>query len=377
MARSIRGRSVTKPSGQLEQLAKIRAKDSLVLSKIEEYLLLRKPEDRRQDIIHPSEMAKSDWCPRQTFIRITTGKQEDRRFNLQMASMFQEGNLIHEKWQRWMNEAGLLWGTWKCWCDRHKTWTGTSSKTCPTCNTTVGIGYCEVPLSAEEEFMIAGHADGAVWSLETMMEFKSIGIGTLRFEAPTLLKEHEVETVSGQKIYDVEGLWKGIKRPFNSHLKQGQIYLRLAHLMGLPFTKMDFIYEHKYNQAIKEFTVSYDPEFTDKLFDYALDIKHAIDNNRGESTVPCLCKDNGPCNKERNEQNNSAETTVSSVRTPKVSGSTEEISEIQSGSTEEANRRDAKPTRGNRSIRRRANEPVRNDGIVGGLPKRTLGSSRN
>lgn len=352
MARSLRRGSVTKPSGQLEQLAKIRDKDSLVLSKIEEYLLMREPEFRRQDVVHPSEMAKSDWCPRQTFIRITTGKQEEKRFNIQMASMFQEGNLIHEKWQRWMREAGILWGTWKCWCDRHKRWQATSAQACPTCNTTIGIEYCEVPLSAEEEFMVSGHADGAVWDLGTMMEFKSIGIGTLRFEAPKLLSEYEVTTAEDKKIYDVEALWKGIRRPFASHLRQGQIYLHIAKIRELPFDKMDFIYEHKYNQAVKEFTVQYDPEVTAQLFDYALDIKYAVENNRGESTVPCLCKDNGPCNKERNEQNTSPETRVSSNRKAKISRSPEETGKVRSGITDKANVGTTSTARSNRSIRR-------------------------
>jgi hypothetical protein len=41
-----------------------------------------------------------------------------------------------------------------------------------------------------------------------------------------------------------------------------------------------FIYELKANQDYKEFVVKYNPEFTKELFDQALDIAWAVDNNR-------------------------------------------------------------------------------------------------
>jgi hypothetical protein len=41
-----------------------------------------------------------------------------------------------------------------------------------------------------------------------------------------------------------------------------------------------FIYELKANQDYKEFVVKYNPEFTKDLFDQALDIAWAVDNNR-------------------------------------------------------------------------------------------------
>jgi hypothetical protein len=380
MARSIRpsGRAV-KAEGVLGELSDIRKQETVILGKVQEHLLKKysDPSTRRKDIIHPSEMAKSSWCPRQTFLRIMTGESEESKFNFQRESMFEEGNLIHTKWQGWLNDMGLLWGTWKCWCDRHRTWTATSPRACPFCNSTVGIEYLEVPLSAEKEYMIVGHADGGIPSVNSLIEIKSIGIGTLRFEAPTLLSKYQVETTDGKKIYDVEALWKGITGPFPSHIKQGQIYLRLCNLMGLEFDRIVFLYENKANQSFKEFTIPYVPDITDQLFDYALDIKYAVDNMKPASYVPCLCNDKGPCNKEKNAID-SAETRVSARGRTSISRSKDTTSQLQSQSTGETEGRDTADTqRSNRSIRRTTNDSVSGDSKLDGLHRRQIGARRS
>lgn len=351
MVRSIKPAKKAAPSGNLKELIDIRDKETVLLGSVQEHLLKTyQNQNRRIDIIHPSEMAKADWCPRQTFLRIKTGKKPESKFNFQMESIFEQGNVIHKKWQGWLNDMGLLWGTWKCWCDRHHRWEATSARACPTCNTTIGIEYCEVPLSAEEKYLVAGHADGAVVSKKTLIEIKSIGVGTLRHEAPNLLKEYTVETVAGKKIYDSEGMWRAIKRPFMSHLKQGQIYLRIADELKLPFETMTYLYESKATQAFKEFNIKYDSSFTDDLFDYALDIKYAIDNNKSEATVPCLCDEKGPCNK---DENTSAEESEPGIqRESTVQEVKRNTRSLRSTTSRETNEGSSQTTRRhNRSIR--------------------------
>ncbi|RZU35971.1 hypothetical protein EV284_3454 [Streptomyces sp. BK022] len=267
-------------------LAETKKNSSVLLGDIHKHLLDQhgKPTDRRQDIIHPSEMAKADWCPRQTYYRLAgVSPEKDRSFSAQLEGVFEEGHMIHAKWQKWLQQMGRLWGKWKCpVCDYWEM--GTAGRiACPSCRNRsdlagypVYLEYAEVPLAAEHEFLIAGHEDGAVEDLNALVEIKSIGIGTVRFDNPELLREYTVKTEDGKTVTDLDGLWKALRRPFGSHIRQTQIYLRLCKEMGLPYDKVIFLYEYKATQAQKEFVVKYNPEIAEPLFETALDIKYAL-----------------------------------------------------------------------------------------------------
>lgn len=206
--------------------------------------------DRRHDIMHPSEMCKSDWCPRMDFYRITLGiVPGDANPSFMMENVFDEGHRIHRKWQGWLWQMGLLSGMFQCkectwkWWDR-------SPQYCPSCNGD-RLRYAEVPL-VNDEYMIAGHSDGMVedggqW-LEldepVLIEIKSLSIGTLRFEAPLLHQRY----LNGLGLEEV---WRDVKRPFASHIKQGTLYCWLKGVR-----KIVFIYECKWNQQAKEFVVT-------------------------------------------------------------------------------------------------------------------------
>ena len=89
---------------------------------------------------------------------------------------------------------------------------------------------------------------------------------------------------------DLKELWRGITRPFKSHLAQGDIYLWICQHNGLPFDKISFVYESKWNQQVKEFTVDYDEARSVKLVDQARAIKYAVDNKQEP-----LCRFSGEC----------------------------------------------------------------------------------
>jgi CRISPR/Cas system-associated exonuclease Cas4 (RecB family) len=222
-------------------------------------------------------MAKKDWCPRQTFYRLAATEPSDphaRKFSFQLENIFGEGNEIHEKWQTWLWDMGRLWGHWKC-ISCGTVWYATSPKVCIVCEKPT-VKYDEVPLSAEADFLIAGHADGAIPDIGSFIELKTVGMGTLRMEDPALLSKYQVETTDGKKIYDLDALWKGLRRPLPSHIRQGNIYLWLASQMGdmaTEYHSMVYIYEFKANQSVKEFTVKYAPDIVEPLIDKALDIK--------------------------------------------------------------------------------------------------------
>lgn len=253
------------------------------------------PSTRRQDIIHPSEMAKEGWCPRSTYLRIKACREADDAYlkpaesvGVQLLNIFDEGHLIHTKWQTRLEKMGVLWGDWDCMdCQRTIEESFYYDERCPSCKSHVGYIYREVPLKAEQ-YLIYGHADGAVPHLSALIEIKSVGAGTVRIEAPDIYAAN----TEGQKI-DLQGLWQAIKEPFPSHIRQGQLYLRLCNLMGLPYDQIIFIYEAKFNQGVKEFVVKYDPSFCDEMLHSCLEIKGALDYGLEVPECPTgtTCKD--------------------------------------------------------------------------------------
>ncbi|MDX3260734.1 hypothetical protein PV336_16055 [Streptomyces sp. MI02-2A] len=286
-------------------LAETKKNKTVLLGDIHAHLLAQheKPTDRRQDIIHPSEMAKADWCPRQTYYRLAgVSPEKGRNFSAQLEAIFEEGHGIHAKWQKWLQQMGRLWGKWVCpVCGDWEMGNG-GRLTCQSCRNRTSLAalpvyleYHEVPLQAESEFLIAGHEDGAVEDLNALIEIKSIGIGTVRFDNPELLREYTVKTEDGKTVTDLDGLWKSIRRPFGSHIRQTQVYLRLCKEMGLPYDKVIFLYEYKATQAHKEFVIKYNPEISEPLFETALDIKYALKKGKppprpdftGQDTKTC------------------------------------------------------------------------------------------
>ncbi len=228
--------------------------------------------DRRTDIMHPSDMSKADWCPRADFYRITQGEERGpANPSFMMENVFDEGHRIHRKWQGWLWQMGILTGMFQC-KDCEYTWWDTSPEKCviDTC-WSKRLRYREVPLY-NEELMIAGHADGLVedgldWlELEepVLLEFKSLSIGTLRFEAP-LLHHRYMEGLG------LDEIWREVKRPFASHIKQGTLYCWLG-----GFTKIVFIYECKWNQQAKEFVVTANFNHIKDIIESAKDVSDAV-----------------------------------------------------------------------------------------------------
>lgn len=382
MARAIKSspKDVGKKSWQNTDYGEIKKVDSDVLASVQAHLLnkFNTPTTRRRDVIHPSEMAKANWCPRQTFLRIRDNKTEAEKFNFQLQSIFEEGNLIHRKWQTWFWEMGTLWGNWKCWCERAP-WEAISPRACPRCNSVNGLSYAEIPLTAEKTHLIAGHADGALVRPSTLLEVKSMSKGTVRVENPRLYEKHTVTTTEGNEVVDIDEMWKDLTRPFPSHLRQGQLYLWMCAQMKYDFDNVTFIYENKATQAVKMFNVNYDYSVVEPLLSHALDIRDAVINQRYPNFVPCTCKANGPCKKGNDDAKNSAhEESDSSTRRPLGRSTTEarKPRTDSSGQAEESDPRDSGRTP-NRTIGRSINDPVRETGRVGVVHRDAASDSRS
>ena len=285
-----------KPSANLKNYMDAR-KGTILLGDIQAFMLKEhaKPSNRRQDIIHPSEMAKTGWCPRATYYRIKACKEANNPYlkpaesiGVQLLNIFDEGHMIHDKWQKRLRDMGVLWGNWKCIsCGEHYH-NQLPKEGCDYCGGVDTLIYTEVPLRSEQ-YLISGHADGAVPHLNALIEIKSVGAGTVRIEAPDIYSKY----VDGQKI-DLTGLWKAIEEPFPSHIRQGQLYLALCRLMGLSYDRIIFIYEAKFNQGVKEFVVPFDPDFCDDMLYQANLIKNVIERPdfkpNGENCPECKHK---------------------------------------------------------------------------------------
>jgi hypothetical protein len=232
-------------------------KPSRIIGPVERHLLTR-PADtsRRQDVMHPSEMVKNDWCIRAEFFKIKAARvgilpKEDRP-GLRLQSIFDVGHAAHTKWQGYLAAMNVLYGKWRC--PGGGEWVGADS-TCPYCGE-VGV-YQELRLFSNE-LLISGSTDGWITDEpECTLEVKTIGTGTIRAYEPGLLYDND---------NNLEKAFDSIRRPFLDHRRQGQMYMFLqhdmfekGHLDRTPTEQAVFLYENKANQAYKEFTVKYNP----------------------------------------------------------------------------------------------------------------------
>lgn len=236
-----------------------------------------KPSGRSDDVMHPSEMCKKDWCPRQDFYRIRGDVPEHTKESnpsFQLENVFTEGHRIHDKYQQWLNQMGILDGMWICRsCENY--WWDTSPECCPACFQR-SPHYREVPFD-NPDLLIKGHADGAVsngkdWLDITepyLLEIKSVGIGTLMFEAP-LLHQRYVDGAS------LDNIWRDIKTPFPSHIKQATLYWYLS---GEKYSKILFLYECKWNQQVKELVVTPSVSWIQDILDGAKEVAQGIRSN--------------------------------------------------------------------------------------------------
>ena len=263
-----------KLSSALAERSKAKQTPGVLLPAVKEHMLSEYTagSDRRWDIIHPSELShQTTFCPRAVYLRITEGplKIEGSNFNFNTSNIFDEGHSIHAKWQERLRNATPLFGNWECLvCGVVE-----RATTEPLAVDEHSYGhmhiwlYREITLDAEAEALLVGHADGGAW--ETLAEFKSVGTGSVRIEAPAIF-----EAANG----DLQKLWRDINRPFKTHINQVDIYLWICKTRGLPFTSAEIIYESKWNQQVKNFTIEYDDHRSTRLVDQAIKIKYAVDN---------------------------------------------------------------------------------------------------
>ena len=244
--------------------------DTRLLGDVERHLLMKPRDDRSTTVLHPSEIIKDDFCFKYSYYLMTGGTPKTEKPSLRLQNIFDEGHYIHAKWQNSFYDMGVMYGKFKCLVCKGITF-GLSPQTCDHCNGNV-LEYDEVSLR-DESLRMAGHTDGWIKDAKSdcLIEIKSIGEGTLRFEAPDLLLDADG---------DLNKAWRNIRRPFRGHMLQGQMYLELARRMyGDEAPKeIVFLYELKSNQDYKEFVVKADYEIVERIFKKAEKVINAVDN---------------------------------------------------------------------------------------------------
>jgi hypothetical protein len=243
--------------------------------------------DRPTNILHPSAMSSGDWCHRHDFYGIIGSDKSSAKggsTSFRMELIYDYGHSIHNKYQTWFWEMGILWGKWECG-ECHNEWLDWSPIECPACTYNYNITYLEVPLGVEK-YSLGGHADGLVREdgKNKLIEIKSIGAGSLRFDAPRLYEQYVAQELS------LDQVWYRIQRPFGKHLRQGLIYLAEVQekYPELEVEEIVFIYEWKPNQDTKSFSVRQNPRIVDPLLERATQVTEAVSvyNESGEVQPP-------------------------------------------------------------------------------------------
>lgn len=254
----------------LKKFLDTKKSETRLIGDIERHLMRRPEGDRSTLVLHPSEIIKADFCHKYSYYLLNGGKKKSNKPGLRLQSIFDEGHAIHHKWQNWFREMDVLFGEWKCLVCKEIT-EGISVMECEHCGSKI-LDYNEVTLK-DEALKIEGRTDGWIRGIgkDCLIEIKSIGAGTLRFEAPDLLYDADG---------DVTKAWKNIRRPFRGHLLQGQMYLELAKRMfgdEAP-DEIVFLYELKADQDYKEFTIKADYDVVSRIFLAAEKITKAVED---------------------------------------------------------------------------------------------------
>jgi hypothetical protein len=270
-----------KLSGKLKAFVDAGKKDTRVIGAVDRHLLSRPDvSSRRYDVIHPSSMAKANWCYRAAYFELQgkVSNQTKYKRNLKSTLVFAEGHRIHDWWQSMFDEMGVLYGDWMCpQCQSRIT--GISPGSCASCDKK--LVYKEVPVWSKEH-NISGHSDGILVGFKDplLLEIKSVGEGTFRWEAPDLIAD----------AGSFQEAWNRLNTPFSSHIYQAQIYVKLLELMNAEYQPQEiaFIYEGKHSQEVKEFIIPKSDWGISSLFDAALMIMEHL-----ERGTPPMCPNGG------------------------------------------------------------------------------------
>lgn len=251
---------------------------------MERYLLTVPDERGNDNLLHVSDLTKNIWCPRMLYYRMNGVRPEQEARFFQLQNILDHGSTAHLKYQARWRDMGVLWGRWKC-MSCHKSWLGeVPIEGCIRCGVPLTcVEYMEVPLAAPE-LLLVGNSDAEVRDPDgnVLVEIKTVAEGTFRVDVPKLLGEYTGTIINEQgkpeKRVDIVQLWKDLRRPVPSHMRQGETYVELRKRMKdePPIDGIVYWYESKHSQGLKEFFLEPNPSVAKQVLDRAADVTFAI-----------------------------------------------------------------------------------------------------
>lgn len=260
------------PKGALKNFVNAGKSTSRVIGKVERYVLSQPVDNSRSfDGLHPSSLVSPYWCHRASYFHLKGNHPAPRDRNFKTELIFAQGHAIHDTWQTWFTGMGKLYGTWKCKsCENY--WWDQSPEACPSCGNTQ-VKYKEVPVEYPE-LMITGHSDGWLKGFgdDLMLEIKSVGAGTFMWYDRSAW-------FAGEQNFD--NAWKNLKSPFEAHVAQVQLYMKVLELSGRTDVPQEavLIYEAKPTQETKEFFVRKDDWAIQPILDGAKLVVESLAKN--------------------------------------------------------------------------------------------------
>jgi hypothetical protein len=261
------------PAGALKNFVDAGKSRTRVISKVERFVLSQPVDNSRAfNGLHPSAMVGSYWCHRASYFHLkgNVPKAQDRNFKREL--IFAQGHGIHDVWQKWFRDMGSLYGVWECKNCMIQIW-ATSPGGCDACGSDLLMRYKEVPVEYDE-LMITGHSDGWLKGFgdDLMLEIKSVGEGTFMWY------DRQNWFSSGQNFADA---WKNLKSPFEAHVAQVQLYMKVLELSGRTDVPQEavVIYEAKPTQEVKEFIVRKDDWAIQPIIDGAKLVVDSLSKN--------------------------------------------------------------------------------------------------
>jgi hypothetical protein len=261
------------PAGALKSFVDAGKSTTRVISKVERFVLSQPIDNSRSfNGLHPSAMVSQYWCHRASYFHLKGNHPtpEPRQFKREL--IFAQGHGIHDTWQNWFRDMGKLYGVWECKSCGDKIW-ATSPEGCDMCSTQGTMRYREVPVE-HDALMITGHSDGWLKGFgdDLMLEIKSVGAGTFMWY------DRSNWFASNQ---DFAEAWKNLKSPFESHVAQVQLYMKVLELSGRTDVPQEavLIYEAKPTQEVKEFIVRKDDWAIQPIIDGAQLVVDSLGKN--------------------------------------------------------------------------------------------------
>lgn len=269
-----------KPANTLAKAVGATFRDNKLTTRTARHVIQAGDSGKHRTGIYPAEMSHSDRCSRAIHYRLTGVTPAPQPLSIVSERIFDFGNISHSWWQKQWWEMGILRGVFFCMaCEL--TWEDTSPYSCPRCDMSRHmLEYREVPFRSET-YGVVGRADADL-TTDGLIEIKTIGVGSIRFEAPHLVEKHGT---------DWDALWRDIKHPFPSHRKQGALYCYF-----LKRDQITFIYDPKFvSAAPKEFVVKFRKDYIDDILQECVEINQRVELKRTPHRPEWAAKDHKTC----------------------------------------------------------------------------------